>query len=606
MAEGRDPSTARLAAGLRRALDTPAPDRAAHPDDGVFARYLSGELTGTALDEFEGHAARCAACAEDLVSAARSGVATAASALEAPIGNAPAREGPVGNRPVARASDTTLARAPRRVGRARRSWFRIAAMLVIALSALLATVAGGRLVLARVQPAIVAGLEGTLKRPVEVERVSLALGGGLGLHVAGLRIGEDPAFGKQSFAEVGDAAVHLDSGALLHGRLVGSLRFDQPVVRLMRDQQGRWNVAGLGGARLDRGGPVVEERPESRASEARPSASGPKTAPTERRVALASASVRDGTLQLTDLLGKGTTPGATLVMQGVNANYSSPDPEKAAQVSLRASLEGRDGAIDLAGEIGPFTGSTPPHYVLSRVEMSHVPLAAIPGSPPSLSGALTFHGSLESAGNGLDSVLAAASGGGDLRLEHGSLGQQNLAGELVAKLARGPRAGAGAPGASGIPEDVLASLPFATALLAKDTVFDQLASAVRLEPDGLRLADATLDAAWLHAQASGSFTRAGVLDLRGTAVVPAAIAAALVPLVPELRSLLDESGALRVPFVVAGAWPKAGLRIDTDRLVADAARASGTLRFGLGTRSLLADDREVLPALVPLNRHRRA
>jgi len=606
MAESRDPSAGRLAAELSRVLDALGAHGEAHPDDGVFARYLSGELTGVAREEFERHAARCAACAEDLVSSARS-VTTAPtpartprSDLAAPTrGEAPRARTSAGGRPEAAWSS-----APR-PGRPRRSWLRIAAMLAIAVSALLATAAGGRLVLARVQPAIVAGLESTLRRSVQLDRVSLGLGGGPGLHVSGLRIGEDPAFGKQSFAEVSDAAIHLDATALLRGRLVGSLQFDQPTVRLVRDQQGHWNVAGLGGARLDRSGTAAEALPQSRPGEALPGTSRPKTEPAERRVALASASVRDGKVQLTDLLGRGTTPSTTLVMQGVNADYSSPDPGQAAHVSLRASLEGRDGSIDLAGEIGPFTRSTP-RYVLSRLEMSRVPLAAIPGSPASLSGALSFRGSLESAGSGLDRVVAAATGSGDLRLENGSLGQQNLAGELVAKLARGGFPGTEGAARSGTVEDLLASLPFASALLAKDTTFDQLASAVRLEPDGLRINGAKFDAAWLQAQASGTFSRVGVLDLRGTAVVPPAIATALIPLVPELRGLRDESGALRVPFTVAGPWPRARLQIDVARLVAQASGATSFLRLRFAAGSLLADDREVLPALVPLHHHGRA
>jgi AsmA protein len=79
------------------------------------------------------------------------------------------------------------------------------------------------------------------------------------LHADEIRIGDDPAFGKQAFV----SAQSLQLGVrlwplLLHRRLqIISLTLDQPSVRLLQDRAGRWNFASLGGGTAAPATPVT-------------------------------------------------------------------------------------------------------------------------------------------------------------------------------------------------------------------------------------------------------------------------------------------------------------------------------------------------------------
>lgn len=114
-------------------------------------------------------------------------------------------------------------------------------VVVLALGALLLVDAN------HFRPQIQATLSDAMGREVTLGELHASVWSG-SLHADEIRIGDDPAFGKQPFV----SAQSLQLGVrlwplLLHRQLqITSLTLDRPSVRLLQDRAGRWNFASLG------------------------------------------------------------------------------------------------------------------------------------------------------------------------------------------------------------------------------------------------------------------------------------------------------------------------------------------------------------------------
>ena len=99
------------------------------------------------------------------------------------------------------------------------------------------------------RPQIQSTLGQALGREVTLGKLHVSVWSG-SLDADEIRIGDDPAFGKQAFV----SAQSLQLGVrlwplLLHRQLhITSLTLDQPSVRLLQDRAGRWNFASFGAA----------------------------------------------------------------------------------------------------------------------------------------------------------------------------------------------------------------------------------------------------------------------------------------------------------------------------------------------------------------------
>ena len=98
----------------------------------------------------------------------------------------------------------------------------------------------------RFRPLLKGGLEKSLKRPVELGKLSLTVFP-LALEASDVSIGEDPAFGNERpFAKAQTLAVRINLFGLLKQQVnVESLRITNPLVELIRDRQGHWNTDSL-------------------------------------------------------------------------------------------------------------------------------------------------------------------------------------------------------------------------------------------------------------------------------------------------------------------------------------------------------------------------
>src|SRR5260370_11637188 len=90
---------------------------------------------------------------------------------------------------------------------------------------------------------LIADLEASCGRPVEVGRFDFNLLDGARLEAHSVTISEDPRFGHEYFLRADTLRASLRWPALPSGRFeFGSLSLSRPSLNLVRDSQGRWNI----------------------------------------------------------------------------------------------------------------------------------------------------------------------------------------------------------------------------------------------------------------------------------------------------------------------------------------------------------------------------
>lgn len=101
------------------------------------------------------------------------------------------------------------------------------------------------------RPQIQATLSQALGRVVTLGELHVSIWSG-SLDADEIRIGDDPAFGGKAFISAQSLRLGVRLGPLLlHRRLrITSLTLNQPSVRLVQNQAGRWNFASLGSTRV--------------------------------------------------------------------------------------------------------------------------------------------------------------------------------------------------------------------------------------------------------------------------------------------------------------------------------------------------------------------
>jgi len=104
----------------------------------------------------------------------------------------------------------------------------------------------------RLQRHIAASISASLGRPVHMDKVSLYLLPVPGFTLQNLVVSEDPAFGSEPIIRAGKVEVTLRPSSLWRRQVeLSSIKFEvddngsAPNLNLVRDAQGKWNIAGL-------------------------------------------------------------------------------------------------------------------------------------------------------------------------------------------------------------------------------------------------------------------------------------------------------------------------------------------------------------------------
>ena len=133
----------------------------------------------------------------------------------------------------------------------------------------------------------IASLAGrALGREVELDKASASFSNGLAIRIDGLRIAEDPRFGKGDFLALETGYVDVALWPLLQNRIeVHGIRFERPTIQLIATRRG-WNFSSLGAA---------PEEPKA----AKDEEPGPPLA-----LVIGALAIEDGTVVYADRTGK--------------------------------------------------------------------------------------------------------------------------------------------------------------------------------------------------------------------------------------------------------------------------------------------------------------
>ncbi len=124
----------------------------------------------------------------------------------------------------------------------KRKWLRLFLFLAVALLVLSFAISRA-LGTSAARRYLIAHLEASFGRPVEVGRFDFSLLDGARLEAYSITISEDPRFGYEYFLRADALKAGLRWSALLSGRFeFGSLSLSRPSLNLVRDAQGHWNV----------------------------------------------------------------------------------------------------------------------------------------------------------------------------------------------------------------------------------------------------------------------------------------------------------------------------------------------------------------------------
>ncbi|MFO0688126.1 MAG: AsmA family protein [Myxococcota bacterium] len=177
-------------------------------------------------------------------------------------------------------------------------------------------------------------------RKVTLDKASVAFSKGLAIRIDGVRVAEDPRFGKTDFLRLETAFVEVALWPLLQNRIeVRGVRLERPVIQLIDGKKG-WNFSSLG------------------ESEAKPAAPAPEGETPPMALVIGALAISDGTIVYSDRTAKDglaltieefESSGANLTLDGPIALAFSglvrPTAGDAALASrVRGELEIRDRA----------------------------------------------------------------------------------------------------------------------------------------------------------------------------------------------------------------------------------------------------------------------
>ena len=170
-----------------------------------------------------------------------------------------------------------------------------------------------------------------LGREVKLGSVRVDLWGGIGAEAKGIQIAQAPGFGTEPFVAANALRVHVRFLPLLRGQLrVSTAILDEPRIRLVHTQDGRWSIDDL----IKASTPPSPTKPPAEAGR-------PGKAPLLGGLFLNEVAVKNGQITLLD---QARSPGLTLTV----TDLMSPSNREMAPIPYRSGpklvLEGSDRA----------------------------------------------------------------------------------------------------------------------------------------------------------------------------------------------------------------------------------------------------------------------
>lgn len=183
--------------------------------------------------------------------------------------------------------------------------------------------------------AVAERVESAVGRKVSFGEVGVSWAGGLGVRVADLRVGEDPAFAEEDFlaAEAVDVRVGLLSA--LFGKIeVTRVILRSPRITVIQTAKG-FSTDSLAG------GPSQPDEP----------------AGASRELQVSLVDVRDGELRFIDRTAK---PPATLVVKALDVRIPSYRASEPVELQVSAAVAGAESQnLEISGTVGPLDADSP-------------------------------------------------------------------------------------------------------------------------------------------------------------------------------------------------------------------------------------------------------
>ena len=186
-----------------------------------------------------------------------------------------------------------------------------------------------------------------LGREVKLGSVRVDLWGGIGAEAKGIQIAQAPGFGAEPFVAANALRVRVRFLPLLRGQLrVSTAILDEPRIRLVHTQDGRWSIDDL-----------IKTQPAPSPTKPPAEAGRPGKAPLLGGLFLNEVAVKNGQITLLD---QTRSPGLTLTLTDLNVTIKQGNPSDSLEVRSQARLGGvGPGRIESAGKISLAEADTP-------------------------------------------------------------------------------------------------------------------------------------------------------------------------------------------------------------------------------------------------------
>ncbi len=399
----------------------------------------------------------------------------------------------------------------------------------------------------RFRPLVVSKLQDTLGRPVALERLSLGWQGGIALQLRGVALYEAAAQ-QEPMVSVESASALVRLLPLLRKQLeVSSVVLHRPMIRAVRDAQGRVNLPALAAASPAASGQTGIAAAQSAA----PSRPAQPSSPSQPPVAFKIASLRinDGTVHWTD---EQSRPRVELWLRQLDVTVTNIAPGRPMDVELHGALASERPNLSLSGRMTLPDAGKAGSLERLRLSLERLPLEGLladtAAAEPHLRGTLsaTLEGSTPTLAP--DQMTNALSGHGGLKLDEPRIANLNLLRAVFDKLSMLP----------GLVQALEARLPesYKAKLAATDTVLQPIDLSMTLEQGLMRFADLFVQTDTFGLAGSGGVSLDGDVDVQSLLRIEPAFSSAIIASVNELQSLTNARGELELPVRIQGRVPR--------------------------------------------------
>lgn len=182
---------------------------------------------------------------------------------------------------------------------------------------------------------ILAQAEQALGRKVAVQDIGVTLWGGIGVRLTDFALADDPAFSSRDFIRADNLQVNVEFLPLLRKELrVKRLILREPVISVIRNKQGTFNFASLGGPGRAKEAPKAEEAPPAR----------PGTLP----LLVSLVDVADGEVRYLD-----KKEGVDLTVSRIDLKVEGLGVDQPVSIDLAAAVLAEKQNLKIQGRVGP-------------------------------------------------------------------------------------------------------------------------------------------------------------------------------------------------------------------------------------------------------------